>query len=102
MSLLFPLCHFGFHRICNFIVNQNPPAIFAYNYFFMHPDVELVLRGDFIKTATTSITLYLDYCKAISGILPDPVVGCDKALLYHGVELLRIFYHRFLFFLPLQ
>ena len=39
----------------NDIVNQDSSAIFANNYFFMHPDIQLVLRRDFIKTTSTGI-----------------------------------------------
>jgi len=39
-----------------FIVNENSPAIFAYNNLSMHTDIELTLRRNLTKAAATSIT----------------------------------------------
>ena len=61
-----------------FGVDHDTAAVFAYDDFFAHTNVELTLGRDFVEATTTGITLYINDAQTIARIFANALEGCEQ------------------------
>lgn len=83
----------GFYDLytSQFGVDHDTAAVFAYDDFFAHTNVELALGRDFVEATTTGITLYINDAQTIARIFANALEGCEQTGLDGLFKVLGLF-----------